>query len=54
MWAKQKIQTGISHYQSVGAQRYTRTCITVWKGLAHNAIKIFASYTLCVVLREIV
>ena len=54
MWAKQKIQTGISHYQSVGAQMYKRTCITVWKVLSHNAIKIFASYQLCIVLREIV
>ena len=41
---KQKIQTGISHPQSVAAQKYKRTCVTVLNTLSHHRIiKIFVS-----------
>ena len=40
---KTKIQTEISLQQSVKAQKYKTTCITVLKVLSHNAIKIFVS-----------
>ena len=36
---KQKIQIGISHQQSVAAQKYKRACVTVLNTLSHHAIK---------------